>query len=226
MSDLERLIDERARAILAEEKAEVARAEAAAARAEERRRKEARREELEAAAAKMARELALLRKYQGRGFPMPRSFLGWGIIAVLVALLGMVPHFILFPALHWTPASFVCPLVCEGCSPSMRIMTDCNSVGDTTYCGESTYLCRSSKVDVDAILVLSDGERSPNKLNAFFVELLESLFSVLILWPLYRRWDRRNELKDDARLVEELARTEAELKALGGAKLGAADPYR
>jgi hypothetical protein len=139
------MIDERAHAILAEEKAANARlAEQAAQKAAAHRA----REELDA-------QVKVASDAYNENLTEPPTLVGsvlrsMVVIFITTFVLGALPfvggmtHGFLFPAIGFTPSSVVCPSVCDGCEASARVVRSSS--------GKShAFLCKNDRVDVTTV---------------------------------------------------------------------------
>jgi hypothetical protein len=236
---LEQLIDERAKAIVAAERALEAKTEADAVQERER---EQRRSELEADAASARKALA-----ENAAEPatvvgsVARSMRRVAWLALGIGLfpgIGLMIHLFLIPAFGSSPAGVVCPLVCDGCSPSARTFS-WNFRG--SYHSENgrmgyAFVCKNPKIDVDRLSVSdiwnrkTNEELQPYMLSSFLSWMCEVLvccaFATLALGPIFGVRRRRRILAARPGLEAWLARAEAALRAFDGPQVEPEGPYR
>jgi len=237
---LERLIDERAHAILAQEKAanalleDQARQEAAAQRAREAAQRA--REELQA-------QLKTASAAYAENMTEPATFIGSvlrSMVVILIAtfVLGLLPFVggitsgFLFPAIGFTPSSVVCPYLCTGCKASARVVRSHSGQGHT-------FLCKNDTVDVNTVSYYDVGEDrlkpyilsgdGPNPHFEWFTgcvvdALVVAPFMAVLFGPLAGVRRRRRRLAERPDLKAKLDALEEQLR-LRDAKAPPPPPY-
>ena len=149
---LERMIDERAHAIVAQEKATTALVEERAAHeASDKRDREALDAELKAASAAYDENMSEPATLAGSVF---RSIV---VVAVIAFVLGLMPfaggmvHNFLYPAIGFTPSSVLCSHLCDGCEASAHVVR--------SHSGKShVFLCKNKTIDVTKVTYYDVGQ--------------------------------------------------------------------
>lgn len=238
---MERLIDERARAIVEEEKAARAREETAA-------REESARRERKAA---LTQRVDATRKALEANRSQPTTVVGSCLrsarnVALVSLALGLFPgvgmmfHLFLFPAFGVSPAAVVCPLVCDECSAAARTFSWNFKGSWHSENGRMGYafVCANPRYDIDRLELSQVAGNTPTNaalqpymLSSFLSWMAEVAVSVpclaLLFGPPFGLRRRGRLLGERPKLEEALASAEAELKAFEKHVPDAADsPYR
>ncbi len=227
---IEQLIDERARAIVAEEKEAASREEK---RAGLRKAVKEARAELRDFEARWSDDSPLMTKSARRH---PHAL----VAAILVggaAVLNVVPHLGIFPALDWTPAVVVCPAICDGCSSSMHTLYQHWKDNDSDVISEK-HLCRNPRLDVDKVGLTFDElqgataeQVEPYLVNEWLVYLIETLVWIALALPFlpliaaYRRARRDRQHLEVEALKAEYTAEKAQVLAAAEAELAAFEGY-
>lgn len=241
VAPIERLIDERARAIVQEERDALARQQREAAQQAER---QSMRQSLQA-------RVDLARKALTDNTSEPASALGSiqrsikrvAMVVLAVALFpgsGLPIHIFLIPLTGTSPAAVACPLVCDGCSASARTWSwnfegSCESMnGRMGY----AFVCKNPHIDI-APLTENDvaGDTpinvalQPYMLSSFLVWIIETLvcvpFFAFVLGPLFGLRRRARVFAQRPSLQAQLEQAEAALRAFDGTDAPQGErPYR
>jgi hypothetical protein len=234
---LERLIDERARQIVAEEKAQE-RDEKERVEREEQRKRE--RENL-------VTQLADARKALDDNKAEPDGILGACLkstkrVLVTAAIAGVFPgvfvHLFLLPAFGRSPASYVCPQVCNVCTAPARTFSWNYKGSWHSENGQMgfAFVCTNPVIDIEKLTVTdlwddkTNADLQPFMLNSLAVFLAEYAvlvpISVLVLGPYFGIRRRRRALAQTRPLEEALARAQQRLDAFDKPAAESAEPYR
>ncbi len=149
---------------------------------------------------------------------------------VLLAAVYAFLHLMVIPYMNWTPAGWVCPLVCEGCSMSARTIHFPNERGDSEV--DEVAVCRNRTIDVDResvddILKGSPSRLDPYRLRGAAIVAVECGLWLALMMPLLSILVRRNgwALRDE--LEAALARAKADLRsAKVTGREDSSEPYR
>jgi hypothetical protein len=206
---LEKMIDDRAHAIVERDKAANAEAEdRAAQKLVEKKEREKLDEDLKAASAAYDENMT---EPPTLGGSIVSSMIGVAIVAFILGLLpfgGGVTTYVLYPVIGYTPASVFCPWVCDGCERSARVVR--------SRSGKShIFLCKNTTVDVTKIAyddadqdamrpyqLSGNGARNPH-FGWYTTVILETLVVTpclaLVLGPIFgiRRRKRRLAMRPD-----------------------------
>jgi hypothetical protein len=234
---LERLIDERARQIVAEEKdRERAEEQRAAEEDQKRRQRENARDQRDDAKKELDANRAEPVGIFGACLASMRRVL------ITAAIFGVFPgillHTFLIPAFGTSPAGVVCPAVCDGCTAPAKTFSWNYKGSWHSENGQMGYafVCTNPKIDV-AKLTESDiwdshtnDALQPYMLNSFAVWFVEYALllpiAVLVLGPFFGVRRRKRTLDKRRPLEEALARAQARLDALEAKPPEPTEPYR
>ena len=208
---LERMIDERAHAIVAQEKATNGLiVERAVKKATDRRAGRKLDEELQAASAAYDKNMSEPATMAGS---VLRSVVVVAIVTFVVGVLpfgGGLAHDFLYPAIGFTPSSVLCPYVCNGCEASAHVVRSGKS---------NAFLCKNPAIDVTKVSFNDVGDdrlkpyvlsgHGPDAHIGWFTgcvldALIVTPFVALLLGPLLGLRRRRRRLAERADLKNKL----------------------
>ena len=238
---IERLIDQRARAILQEEKDEAARQQRLAAQNAEH---AAMRQSLQTqvTAARTALDESIREPSTALG-SIQRSIRAVALVVFGIAVFpgsGLPIHIFLVPLSGTSPAAVVCPLVCDGCSASARTFSWNFEGSWESMNGRMGYafICKNRQIDIDPLNesdIAGDTPMNvalqPYMLSSFLVWIVETIVCVpvlaLLLGPYFGLRRRARALARRPQLQAAFDKAEADLRAFDGPDAGQdARPYR
>jgi hypothetical protein len=233
---LERLIDERARQIVADEKERERAANQRVAEEERRRRdRDALVKQVESAKTELEANQREPVTVIGACLRSMRNVL---ITAAIIGFFpGVLLHTFLIPAFGTSPAGVACPLVCDGCKSPARTFSWNYKGSWQSNNGRMGYafVCSNAKIDVQTLTESdmfdsnTNDALQPYMLNSFAVWMVEYVVLVpcapLLFGPFFG-FKRRRRALDQARPLEDaLARAREKLAAFDH-KPEPTEPYR